>query len=80
MKKSNEIGGLFTAVKALRDFRHGKRFWVGGALIVATSNGGWQAIPGAYLSDVSYTGSRMAVELATVRTAADAERAAAKAT
>ena len=76
MNKSNAIGGLFTAVKALREYRDNKNRWTGGALIVACENGGFQAIPGAYLNDVSYTGSRTSVELAAVRAAAKAERSA----
>lgn len=75
MNKSNEIGGFFTAVKALRDYRENKNVWTGGALIVACDNGGFQAIPGAYLTDGSYTGSRKSVDLATVRAAAKLERA-----
>jgi len=32
--------------------------WVGGAVVVAEDNGEYNAIPGAYLTDCSYTGSR----------------------
>jgi hypothetical protein len=74
MKKSNEVGGWFTAVKALRDYRDNKDRWTGGALIVACEGSGFQAIPGAYLTDASYTGSRQAIELAAVRAAAKLER------
>lgn len=60
---------FFTAEKALRDYRNNKNVWTGGALIVRCDNGGFQAIPGAYLTDISYTGSRVAVEIAVVREA-----------
>lgn len=35
--------------------------WTGGALVVKYKNGDHQAIPGAYLSDISYTGSKEVV-------------------
>ena len=72
---------FFSAKKALADYAENKNIWTGGALIVATPatstnpKGGFQAIPGAYLNDVSYTGSRKAIAMATVKAAAKKEAA-----
>ena len=63
---------FFTAKKALRDYRENRNRWTGGALIVRTPNG-YQAIPGAYLTDISYTGSKEAVDPEYVRAIASAE-------
>ena len=35
--------------------------WMNGAVVVVDENGDYDAIPGAYLSDTSYTGSRNVV-------------------
>ncbi|MBC7234242.1 MAG: hypothetical protein H5T69_00250 [Chloroflexi bacterium] len=35
--------------------------WTGGAVVVADGEGRYEAVPGAYLSDISYTGPREVV-------------------
>lgn len=64
----------FTATRALAEHAANKTRWTGGSIIVETP-GGFQAIPVAYSGDASYTGSREALPLATVRAAAKRERA-----
>ncbi len=56
----------FSKTRALREYRENRRKWSGGAVIVRVP-GGYQAIPGAYLSDVSYTGSRVTLTPSEVR-------------
>lgn len=53
------LGRFFGKRKAYADFRYGANHWAGGAVIVRLADGaGYQAIPGAHLTDASYTGSR----------------------
>ncbi len=35
--------------------------WMGGVAVVTDGDGGYDAIPGAYLNDISYTGAREVV-------------------
>ena len=44
--------------KALSGFFRDGPMWTGGVVIIREKTGGFDAIPGAYLSNISYTGSR----------------------
>lgn len=45
---------LNATIKAVENADH----WMGGAVVVVEEDGSYEAIPGAYLTDISYTGSR----------------------
>ena len=57
----------FSKSRAIREQREHRSRWTGGAVIVRTECGGFQAIPGAFLADVSYTGSRLTLTPSEVR-------------
>lgn len=42
---------------AIREAVEQHRHWLGGAVVVVDDDGDYEAIPGAYLDDISYTGS-----------------------
>lgn len=55
--------GLIDAIEKAIEGLDREYPWMGGAAIVVDEDGDFDAIPGAYLNDISYTGSRDVVVL-----------------
>jgi hypothetical protein len=49
---------MTTKIKATTTAVEKSNYWMNGAVVVVDENGDYDAIPGAYLNDISYTGSR----------------------
>lgn len=52
---------MATLNAAVREAAKRHRRWMNGAVVVTDGHGDYEAIPGAYLSDISYTGMREVV-------------------
>lgn len=48
---------MATLNAAIREAVENHRRWMDGAVVVVDDDGDYEAIPGAYLNDISYTGS-----------------------
>lgn len=52
---------MATKLEAIAEAFDNHRRWMNGAVVVEYENNDFEAIPGMYLSDVSYTGSKKVV-------------------
>lgn len=64
---THEVSDLFPAHRAVQEYDEYRTVWTGGAVIVAIAGGGYQAIPGHYLQQADYKGSKETVSVDVVR-------------